>query len=87
MLEHENILNIFDHCISFLWQPYRNRGDHAFCSSHLFSFPFFPVEIDDYVDISEDLDTVRYLSLFVFKPSILRYVERAHVCACVHVHT
>lgn len=64
MLEDENILNIFDHCVSFLWQPYRNRGDHAFCSSHLFSFPFFPVEIDDYVDISEDLDTVRYLSCF-----------------------
>lgn len=36
-----------------------------------FSFPFFPVEICDYVDISEDSDIVRYLSYF-FNPEIVK---------------
>ena len=80
MLEYENTLNIFDHCISFLWQPYCNRGDHGFCSSHLFSIPFFPVEIYDYVDISEDLDTVRYLSYLFLN---VAFCARWNVHMCV----
>lgn len=43
------------------------------------------MEICDYVDISEDLDTVRYLSYF-FNPEIMK-LSKECVCVCVwYVH-
>lgn len=69
MLGNGIILNIFGHCICFLWQLLPVEKTAVFLTFPLFHFS---MEIYDYVDILEDLDTVRYLPFFLKKP---RYCE------------